>query len=390
MKKMPLTVITLIMGSVITNLALDMYMPALPSLKNYFGITESVATMTLNANIWGAASAGILYGPLADFYGRKRLLIIGISLFSISTFLCMFAVNVNLLIFARFIQGMGGVASSVIWLTVIKDIFKGRESARIITIFSIVTSLSLSVAPIIGAEINEFIGWRGIFFTLGILSIFLLISILINVPETLPIHQRRPFSFKKLITKYRIIFRNRYFLACGVCVGVTLGSLTGSVSTLSFLFIENIGMSCRTFSIYQFIPTLVTALTGFWSRYYLKNHDLNQAFRLALRLSFSSVIVMILVAFFAPENPMAIALSLCLYCAPTPFIMAVSITRAMEVSPHMGGSASSSLNLIRNSSTALIVTIFSQVYNGTFLSIALGLTGCFLVIGAMFLLKLNK
>lgn len=141
----------------------DMYLPGLPMMAKYFNANTSMVQMGLTSSMLGLALGQLFFGPLSDKYGRRLPLIYSLALFAISTTLCIFAVNIEMFVLLRFIQGIAASGGIVIARSVATDKFKKQNLAKALAVIGAINGIAPIAAPVIGGVMLKFIGWQGIF-----------------------------------------------------------------------------------------------------------------------------------------------------------------------------------------------------------------------------------
>jgi MFS transporter, DHA1 family, multidrug resistance protein len=170
--------------SAIGPLALNIFMPSMPGLQKTFGIPYATAQLTLTLYLIGMAVCQLGYGPLSDRFGRRPLLLIGLSIFVCASVLASFAPNIQLLIAARLLQAIGGSAGIVLARAMVRDVFTREQSASMISYITMAFVLAPMVAPAIGGYLDGYAGWRGGFWLLSVLGSIVLIAAWFTLPET--------------------------------------------------------------------------------------------------------------------------------------------------------------------------------------------------------------
>lgn len=143
----------MILSVAIVDMATDLYSVALPSIANYFKVEGSVVQLTISLNLVGFAVSGLIYGPLSDHYGRRPMMLIGMTIFTLASVMCYIADSIMLLILIRFIQGAGAGVAGVVGYAAIRDMYSGSEYSRVISKLNMVVALSPGIAPVVGSYI---------------------------------------------------------------------------------------------------------------------------------------------------------------------------------------------------------------------------------------------
>ena len=179
-------IIVLSFMSAVAPLSTDMYLPALPSVQHSFETSEFLTQLSLASFFIAFALGQLIYGPLSDVFGRKKLACIGIVLFIFSSFTCVIVDNVYVFVAFRFLQGLGGCAGVVIARAVANDLFELKEAASVFALMMVVTSLAPMLSPFFGSILLGFFAWKSIFMALFILGILLLCFIVFGLKESAP------------------------------------------------------------------------------------------------------------------------------------------------------------------------------------------------------------
>ena len=144
-------------------ISIDMYLPAFPEIARGLSTTSNEVERTLAAYLIGMASAQLIYGPLADRFGRKPPLYGALVLYILASAACAFAPSVEFLTISRVAQAMGGAAGMVISRAVVRDHYNTQEAARALSMLMLVMGVAHILAPILGSQVLALAGWRGIF-----------------------------------------------------------------------------------------------------------------------------------------------------------------------------------------------------------------------------------
>ena len=228
-------------------LATDMYLPALPTVQVDFGITASLAQMTLTMTMIGMALGQIFAGPISDRYGRKWPLTAGMVVFTLSTVGCVWAQDIMVFLFFRFISGFAGASGIVIAKAIARDVCQGPELTKFFAMLMMVNGLAPIIAPVIGGQILLYTSWRGVFVVLVAIGLFQLIATLIY-KETLPKDQRLA-GLRESFAKFPMLLKNRYFLGHCLVQCFVFGAFFSYLAGSSFVFQNIFQVSPQMFSL---------------------------------------------------------------------------------------------------------------------------------------------
>ncbi|WP_341663921.1 Bcr/CflA family multidrug efflux MFS transporter [Vibrio sp.] len=221
----------LVLGAVgaLTPLAIDMYLPAMPNLARDLGVAEGAVQITLTVYTAGFAIGQLIQGPLADSYGRRPVLIIGMVSFAIASVISARTEGIDALILIRGIQGFAGAAAAVIIQAIVRDMFDREDFSRAMSFITLVITLAPLVAPMLGGHIAIWFGWRGIFWCLAVFSLIVIALVLWKIPETLTEENRQPLRLVSILKHYAGLCRNP------VVVGLIFSGAFSFAGMFSFL-----------------------------------------------------------------------------------------------------------------------------------------------------------
>ncbi|MBO21134.1 MAG: hypothetical protein CMM26_01950 [Rhodospirillaceae bacterium] len=165
-------------------ITIHVILPVLPEIQRVFTATSAVTQLTLTLGVLAMAVSTIFYGPAADRFGRKPVLLIGLMLFILGSVVCIWSPNVETLIFGRLVQAIGGASGMVVARATIRDMFSREESARMIGQVMSIVVISPIISPVIGGFIVQFAGWQYIFILTAVMGLVTLTFALPNIRET--------------------------------------------------------------------------------------------------------------------------------------------------------------------------------------------------------------
>jgi DHA1 family bicyclomycin/chloramphenicol resistance-like MFS transporter len=228
-------------------LSTDMYLPSLPVMQADFGISASMVQLTLTMTMLGMAFGQIFAGPVSDYYGRKKPLIIGMVAFTAATFGCVLAENIMAFLCFRFVMGFAGASGIVVAKAIARDVCEGPELTRFFALLMMVNGLAPIIAPVIGGQILLFTTWRGVFVTLVAIGLVLLLATLVYKETLSP--EKRLAGIRASFAKFPQLLKNRYFLGHCLLQCFVFGGFFSYLSGSSFVFQNIFQVSPQAYSL---------------------------------------------------------------------------------------------------------------------------------------------
>ena len=232
-------------------LSLDMYVPGLPALAADLGTTASAAQLTLTACLIGLALGQLFVGPLSDARGRRRPLLVGMSLYTAASLLCALAPSIWVLIPLRLVQGAAGGAAIVIAMAAVRDRGADRTAtAKLFASLMVVNGIAPIAAPVIGGQLLHWTSWRGVFLVLAGIGAILLAASVALFGESLPAERRRSGGgAHALLPVYRRLLKDRVFVGCLLGNGLALGGMFAYISGSPFVLQDIYGLTAQQYSL---------------------------------------------------------------------------------------------------------------------------------------------
>ena len=222
-------------------LAIDFYLPGFPAMAQAFATDEKHIQATLAAYFLGLSLGQLAYGPVADRFGRRIPLLIGLVLFTVASLACAFAPTLEALIVARFVQALGGCAGMVLSRAIVSDTCDAVGSAKVFSQLMLVMGLAPILAPMFGGVLVSLHGWQSIFLVLTVFSALCTLAVLLGLPESLPAHQpRQPLS--GALRQYGRLLNDRVFLGHALTGGVAIAGMFAYIAGSPFVFIKLYGV----------------------------------------------------------------------------------------------------------------------------------------------------
>lgn len=225
----------------------DTYLPSLPEVATDLGTSHANVQLTITATLIGGAIGQFVIGPLSDRFGRRAPVMIGLLVHIVASLACIAVMDVAPLVVLRIVQGIGNAAAAVTAMAVIRDRLTGAAASAVLSRLMLVIGVAPLVAPTVGGAIASVWGWRAVFAFLAIFGVVLLGIVWKFLPETLP-QQQRLTSTRAVATSYRVLVRDRTFLAYALLPGLTMAALFSYVAASPFIIREGYGLTESEFA----------------------------------------------------------------------------------------------------------------------------------------------
>lgn len=285
-RRVSVLIVVLGLLTAVTPLTIDMYVPGFPAMAAALRTGGAAVQLTMTAFLAGLVAGQVVIGPVSDKLGRRGLLVWGSVAYVVLSLACAFAPVVQVLIGARFLQGVAAAAGTVLARAVITDLYAGPELPRYFALLSQILGVAPVAAPVLGGAILSFSTWRTIFGVLCGIGVLLLAGVLVKVPETLPPERRHTGGLAGTFRAMGGLARNRPFLGNALVLGLGMAALFGYISGSSFVFERVHGVSPGVFSLIFAVNAagMITAGSAFsrLSRRYRLNTLLSVAITIAV------------------------------------------------------------------------------------------------------------
>ena len=239
------TVIIALLGALIgiTPFSIDMYLPSFPAIASDLHAEISQVTLSLTSFFIGVAVGQLFLGPISDRYGRKTPLLLGLALYVVASFGCIFARSVHALIVLRVVQALGGCAGMVISRAMVRDMFSGSEIAKVFSLLMLVMGVAPVLAPTIGGIVTTALGWRYIFVVLMLIGLSLLVITARMLPETRKPDVSLSLHPLRVLREYFSILQEPRFATYALTGSLASAGLFAYIAGSPFVFMKLFGVS---------------------------------------------------------------------------------------------------------------------------------------------------
>ena len=357
-------------------LAIDMYLPALPTIAQEMASSTGSVQVSLAVYFIGIACGQAFYGPISDRWGRKRALYFGLTLFSVSSVGCAMARDVTALIALRFMQALGGCAPLVVPRAVVRDYFDQRGSVRMLSVLMLVMGLAPILAPLVGGQLLVNFGWRSVFWLLAAYGAFWLVIVAAFLHESLPPARRRRQRAADVVATYLGLLRDRTYIGYVLTGALIFAGLLAYISGSPFVFIELFGVPPEQYGLFFGVNAIGIIIASQVNRWLANKYDARHIISAVLPVSVTAGAVLLIDAATGFGGFPGILVPLFFYIATHGFIM--PNTTALAMAPHgaVAGSASALLGTVQFVLGASAGALLGALGNGTAVPLAAVVAGC--------------
>lgn len=363
-------------------LAIDAYLPTLPTIQRELSTTAGAVQLTLSSYFAGLTIGQLIWGPLADRLGRKRPLVLGLCLYALGSLCCSLAPSVELLAAARALQALGGSAGVVVVRAVVRDRWAGRAGADMMSSIVLVMGVAPILAPSLGGLILEVWSWRGIFMCLAVAALLVLLALYRALPET-HVPPARPES---LAAAARIVVQDRRFVTFGLASGFCQAGMFAYIAGSPFLFIEMLDVAPATFAILFGANASGFVLSSQINRRLLRRFEHTQVAMGASVFGGAMALSLLLLASSGAISLVPVVALVFLFTASLALIISNATAAALEAQGARAGLASAILGAAQFATAATASAMVGTLADGTARPMAMVMSVCSVLAAAGVLL----
>jgi len=357
-------------------MAIDMYLPALPTLERHFTASPSAVQLTLAAFFIGFAVGQAFYGPVSDRFGRKPPLYFGLALFMTASIACAFAPSVEVLIALRFLQAIGACANGVIARAMVRDIYEPRDAVRIFSLLTLVFGAAPVLAPLIGGYILHWFGWGEIFIALAVFGFISLAGVVARLPETLKPEHVRPLRLGVVLRTYGELLTHWHYLGCVLAGAFSLAGMFTYISASPFVVIELYGVAPKDYGWLFGANALGFVIAAQLNAWLVKRVRPERILVASLALQALSGLLLIIQAKTGMAGLYGVAVPLFVYVSCIGLTMPNTTALAMAPYARSAGAASALLGTLQFGLSAGASALVGAIHDDTALPMAAVIAGC--------------
>ncbi|WP_417655317.1 multidrug effflux MFS transporter [Pseudoalteromonas atlantica] len=363
-------------------MAIDIYLPAFPTIATQFNVTEQQVQQTVAIFMLTVGLGQLIAGPLADKFGRKPVAVVGVSLYAGSALLAYMAPSFAVLMFARALQGLGACATFVVAFAIVRDKYGSERSGQMITYLNGIVCFIPALAPILGAWLTVQFGWRMNFMFLTLFALVGLVITLTLFRETRPAdshYQGHILDLRRFVP----ILKTPIFLFNSLLCMVAMSAILVYVTLAPGWIITHLAGTVADFTFWFTLNAVLSIIASFITPIYIKRNS-QKALRVGVTVLVASGILMIALSHIES----AIALMLPILIAALGFALSLGSAAGMALSrfPKQAGTASALIGAMQMSGASVLVFLTQYLGLSTPWLIAFHL----LLLGPLWLILMSK
>ena len=378
--------IILILGGLWTlgSFGTDLYLPAMPTVAEDLGASKSAVTLSVTTFLVGLAVGQLLAGPMSDIYGRRRTLLAGLGVFTLSALVCVVAPSVEVLIGVRLVQGMAAAFGIAIPNAVVTDYARGREAARLFSRIAIIGGMAPIAASLIGAQLLLLTGWRGPFFALAAIGLILTACVAVGLPESLPRERRSASGPRPALRALAMLSRDFGFMGYAITSSLIFIAFFAYLAGSSFVFQTVYGVSATTFSLLFALNAVGMLVASQVNHRLLTRFSPRQLLAAGLAADAVAGVAVLAVVLIGGLGIWALAAPLFVLVTSLGFVFPDSTALALSLHPEVAGSAAAYFGTLRLGLGALATPLVALGGTVSGLPMALVIASSALAAGALY------
>ena len=357
-------IILLAAVSALGPVGMQILLPALPVIKQTFDVSNDVAQLTLSLSMLAIAIGTLVYGPLSDKYGRKRVMLAGIVITLIGSIVCFVSDSIVLLISGRFIQAFGGAVGLVLARAIVRDVYGADEAARVIATLVMVMVVLPMMSPALGGELMHQFGFESVFIIIAFASAIAFVFLFLWLPETLA----KPIPFegvKSMLMTFSNLFASRVFCGYAFCVTFVSVVFFSFISAAPEIMVSVLKRPPTEYG-YYFIMIPAGFMTGnFVARHFGKTISIDNMIAIGASIGIIGIVLALLLQILGINSPTALFLPIALAVFGNGITLPNAQAAAINEFPEYAGTASGLTGFLQMSVSSVAAQAVALIFDGT-------------------------
>ena len=383
--------LTLTMTSSLGMVASTIYVPSIPAIAGAFETSIARVQLTFVGYLLAFAASMLVLGPLSDRYGRRRTILCGLALSSISSVACAISPSIDFLIAARVVQGIGACAGLVVGRAITREVWGREAAARVIAGRAIAATLMQAFAPILGGYLQGWFGWRCNFVVIGLIASVAMALVTRYVPEGRAA-TAAPSRTGGMLASYRTLIGTRRFLSYAFTAAGSHAGFHIFAAGAPAVLIVGFGIPPEDYGFYASLPPMGFLVGSFLSNRLTRRLGIDGLITIGCTVLIPAASIMVTLALLGVASPYAVIGPMILICCGSGLITPNATAGSLVVNAGMVGTASGLGSFIQMTGAAGATALLSLGPSGSPLMLAsiIALVGLFAATAFGSLLQLDQ
>jgi|TARA_B110000879_G_scaffold94025_1_gene128697 DHA1 family bicyclomycin/chloramphenicol resistance-like MFS transporter len=343
---------------------MQILLPALPIIRSTYTVSSEVAQLTLSLSMLAIAIGTLFFGPMSDKYGRRPIMLLGLSITIAGSIACWLANSIEWLIVGRFIQAFGGAVGLVLARAIVRDVYGADEAARVIATLVMVMVVLPMLSPALGGELIARFGFHSVFVVTAFMCVLILAFLSYQLPETL----EEPVAFegvRAMILTYFSLFKSRIFCGYAFCVTFVSVVFFSFISAAPEIMVSVLKRPATEYG-YYFIIIPAGFMTGnYVARHFNRSLGLDRLITIGAGIGVTGICLALLLQLLGFSQPLALFLPIALATFGNGITLPNAQAAAINEFPKLAGSASGLTGFLQMAFSAVAAQFVAVIYNGT-------------------------
>lgn len=350
--------------------SIDIYLPSMPSMVTAFHTDASIIQLSITIGLIGYGVSALIYGPISDYFGRRIIALIGLSIFTVGSIFCATATNMGFLLVGRALQGVGYASASGVAAPAVCDVYSGQELVRAFSYVGMSMAVMPIIAPVLGGYLQHYFNWRGPFIFLVFYAIALFALFYKWFPETNKSRRKGRLHLLDIIKNYISILRSKRYLGFIFCsVFIFAGEIT-YVITAPFLLQTKLGIN-PVQNGWLILITVSGFLGGsFSSKVFCKRFNVSQLSALGCVIAVVAALIMLVLAIVVHPSILTLVLPMMFYLYGIGLIYPNAGAGAMACFPEKTGFVAALGGMLSLGIGGMLTTVITRLHLTTQTSLA--------------------
>jgi MFS transporter, DHA1 family, multidrug resistance protein len=357
--------------SMVSPFSIDTFFPSFHAIAAQFSLSPWVVQQTVTAYMLPLSFMSLVQGPLSDAIGRRRVILAGLSIYTVAAIGCTLAPNFGTLLLFRALQGTSAGVGTIVGRAVIRDLYEGPQAQKLLSLVTMIFAFAPAVAPVIGGWIHVTLGWRAVFGFMATFSAILATTSYFKLPETHPPERRPRLHVPELTRAALRVAGHGEFLLLAVAMGANFATLMCYIGAAPTVVVDRWHLAETQFA-WLFLPIISGFVVGAWVSGRMAGRvSLARQARLGFALSLlgSTLMVALQAVFAGPPIP-AQQILLLIGSIGVQLVSPTLTLRMLDLFPNARGSAASVQSCISIVISAVVFGLLAPAASGSMLTLA--------------------